>query len=686
MERNEGSPRNLWHRITRRPGRSDESQEVARRLGPSKSRETTSLIVTAVLIGLLAGLAAVGLDLAVTYLEDGIVAFIAAEGSVAGLLTRLVTPLLGALAVTPILVSWAPDVRGSGIPHVMFAVSNLGGRLAKQIVVWRPIATAIAIGTGAPLGTEGPTVQFTAAIASLTSSGLRLNEERRRNLIAVAAAAGISATFNAPIAGMLFALEVILGQWGSRYVASVVIGSVTASVVSRSFLGPDPAFAIPDYGLQSPAELPFYLVLGILAAFVGVGVVVLFVACDEIFNRSRLSPWVRPALGGLAVGIIGLPLPQILGRGFEVTELILRGELTSIPLLLAILLAKALAMAVAMAAWHHGGVFSPLLLMGAALGASFGQISALLFPEMGLEPAAFGLVAMAAVFSGAARAPMSTILLIFEMSADYQMILPLLLATVVSALVSEAIQPLGIYRVLLARRGLTLMRHRSSDVLQAVQVGEVMDSEPVRLHPNDTIATAREEMATEGVQSVLLVDEGNRRQLLGIVTLSDLERARQAGKPDETPLGEVGTPDPLTTSPVDAISSALERMAHERLSQLPVVDSGGKLVGVVNQASLAQAYYQAIQRERALQETAEKTRMRDLTGSEIVELSVERESRVAGLTLKEAKLPSWSLVVGIRRRGRNIFPHSDARLEVGDVIVVNVEAGRAQEFRRSFHG
>jgi CIC family chloride channel protein len=662
------------------------TERLSRKFNFRESRETTSLIASAIAIGLLAGLAAVGFDFIVDFMEAWILDFEAAGGSFLGRLSALAIPALGGLLVTPILIYWSPDVRGSGIPHVMFAVSNLGGRLAKRIVVWRPVATAIAIGTGAPLGTEGPVVQLSAAIASLTGGAMRLSEERRRNLIAVAAAAGISATFNAPIAGMLFALEVILGQFGSRYVASVVIGSVTASVVSRRFLGPDPAFSVPEYALASPLELPLYFVLSILAGFVGVAVVRTLVAADDLLNYLRVIPWLRPALGGLAVGAIGLLLPSVLGRGFDVTGNILQGETVALATLLALAVAKTLAMSISLAAWHPGGVLSPLLMIGAAFGGAFGRIAGGVFPELSLQPGAFALVAMAAVFSGAARAPMSTIILVFELSGDYQLILPLLLATVVSVLVSEIMQPESVYHVLLARRGITLLRQRASDLLQTVSVAEVMDGEVATLRVDDTLRLAGEEMAAGYHQAFVLVEPDDPKRLAGIVTLGDIERARRAGLPDSTQLGEIGTRVVQVVTPDDPISEALERMAEHGVGRLPVVEARdqARLLGMVKQGDVARAYYRAVQRERMLEEAGERRRLRDLTGQEIVELPVRRDSPLAGKTLREAALPNWCVVVAIRRRGRTIFPHGDSRLEPGDTVVANVAPGRADEFTRRF--
>ncbi|HEX7002693.1 MAG TPA: chloride channel protein [Trueperaceae bacterium] len=662
------------------------TERLIRRFNIRESRETTSLIASAILIGLLAGLAAVGFDRVVHFSEVWIRNLVTAEGTVLGTVTALLIPAIGALLVTPIVLYWAPDVRGSGVPNVMFAVSNLGGRLAKRIVFWRPVASAIAIGTGAPLGTEGPVVQLTAAIASATGGFMRLNDSRRRNLLAVAAAGGISATFNAPIAGMLFALEVILGQFGSRYVASVVIGSVTASVVSRRFLGPDPAFSVRNYTLGSPWELPLYLALSVLAGFVGVGLVKAMAASDDLFDRLRVRPWLRPLSGGLAVGLLGLLVPQILGRGYEVTGSILRGEATGIGLLLAIVIAKTLATSVALAAWLPGGVFAPLLMIGASFGGAFGTVAAGQFPGLELEPGAFALVGMSAVFSAAERAPMSTILLVFEMSGDYQLILPLLLATVVSMLVSELIQSESIYHVMLSRRGLSLQRHRAFDLLQTVQVREVMVDEAPAMPASASLAEAEELMATGGGEAFVLLEPGGGRKVMGVVSRGDLEKARQAGLEDTTPLVKIGTRAVQVAQADDPISEALERMAEHGHNRLPVVDSRDRmtLLGMVRQGDVARAYYRAVQRERSVEHAGERRRLRDLTGQEIVELRIPSDSPLAGKTLREAGLPPWCVIVAIRRRGSTHFPHGNTRLLSGDSVVANVAPGRAAEFRKRF--
>ncbi len=651
-----------------------------------ESSETFSLIASALLIGLLAGLGAVAFDRVVHVMEDGFTLLRASFGGTGGAMIGVLIPTLGGLLVTPVVLRWAPDVRGSGIPMVMLSVSNFAGRLPKRLIFWRPVTSMVSIGTGSALGSEGPIIQFSAALASLTSGVLRLNDERRRSLVAVAAASGIAATFNAPIAGVLFALEVVLGRFSNRYFSVVVIGAVAASVVSRSLLGPDPAFAVPEYGLDTPLELPLYMLLGIVSALFAVAIIRTVIAVEDGMNRLVPPRWLRPTLGGFLVGLIGLLLPEVLGRGYTMTGAMLSGEIVGVGFLLALALGKVLAMGTAMAAWHSGGIFAPLLFTGAALGLAFGQFFANLFPGLGITPGAFALVGMASVFAGAERAPMSTIMMVFEMSGDYQLILPLLLATVVATLLGDALHPESIYQVILSRRGLSLLRLRDTDLLQSVRVSEVMRADIPKLYADDTLSTLEEALVLSHHHGFVLVRRDDPEHVFGIVTLSDVEKARKEGCEGTTSLREICQKTVHCALPDEPISEVLERMAQRDIGRMPVVDTHNrrKPVGFVRQADLAKAYYQAVQRERQAEEVQEATRLRDLTGQEIIEVKIRQSCPLVGKTLREIALPKESIVVAIRRGSQTIFPHGNTRLELGDTVVANVAPGFSGPFRRYF--
>jgi len=648
------------------------------------SSETFSLVASAILVGVLAGLAAVAFDALVSAVASWLGSLKRSVGVVPGVLLTVLTPTIGGLLITPVVLRWAPDTRGSGIPHVMVAVSNFGARVSRGLLFWRPLATAVSIGTGASLGTEGPVVQMGASLSALVSRIFRLNEERRRSLAATAAAGGIAATFNAPIAGVLFALEVILGQFQGRYFASVVIGSVSATAVSRTILGDAPAFSIPaDYMLGSNLELPIFLVLGVLASFLAVLFIRAMVGAEDALNRLKVPAWLRPATGGLVVGLLALLLPEILGRGYDITGSILNEQIVTPLLLAALLVGKMLATAASIGSWGSGGIFAPVLLVGASFGALVGEGAQWLLPQLELRPGPYALVGMAAVFAGVTRAPMSSIVMIFEVSGSYELILPLLLAAVIATLGADLMHPESVYDVMLSRRGLSLLRMREIDLLQTVRVGEVMDRDIPTVYAESSLRELADRLVASHHHGFVVVSREDPERMVGIVTLTDLERARRDGLDTTTPISALCTQQVASATENEPASEVLERMGRMGIGRMPVVarDDAVKPIGFVRQTDLARAYYLAVSRERSQDELHEELRLRDLTGQEIVEVKVPVGAVLAGRTLRDAQLPKESILVAIRRGGRTLFPHGDTTLEVGDTVVANVAPGFGATFR-----
>lgn len=644
------------------------------------------MILTAGVVGALSGLAAVAFDVSVRMTGDTLASLPTLLGPYLGAAAILLAPAVGGLLVAPIVVRFSPESRGSGIPAVMYAVSNLGGHVPRRLAFWRPLASILTIGSGGSLGTEGPVVQLSAAVSSMIATPLKLNDERRRTLVAVAAAGGIAATFNTPIAGVLFSVEVILGEVRARYFSSIVIGAVTATAVSRAILGDAPAFPVPDYGLASPLELPLYLLLGLVCAFVSLGFTRAFVGSETLFGRLKLPPMIRPAVGGLAVGLIALVVPRVLGRGYDTIGELLQGNAAPTALILLWVVAKVLASGASFGSWGSGGIFAPVLFIGAGVGAAFGQLVAPLFPELSLAPGAYALVGMAAVMSGVTHAPMSSIVIVFELSGSYALILPLLLAAVISTLISDVMRQESIYNVMLSRTGRTLHRLREIDLLQTVSVQELMDPELPTIYAEQTLGDVLERTATLGETKFLVSPRGHAGEVAGIITLPDLEGARREGLPATTPLAEIMRTDPPLARPDESAGQALERMARLGVTVMPVVSphDPSRALGLVTQSNLVRGYYQALERERVRDVANEELRLRDLTGQEIVEVRVHPTSPLAHHTLREAQLPPNSVVVGIRRSGRTVFPKGDTTLEPGDVVVANVETRRVAEFRALF--
>lgn len=659
---------------------------LARLLPGTRSSETLALIVVAVAVGVLTGLAAVGFDVVIHAAGRGLAALPRVMGPVPGAVATVLAPALGGLLVAPIVVRWSPNVRGSGIPSVMYAVANLGGRVPRSLAFWRPLASALSIGSGASLGSEGPVVQLGAALASVLAEPLALTAERRRMLVAVAAAGAIAATFNVPIAGVLFAVEVILGELRARDFASVVIGAVSATAVSRALLGNTPAFAVPSFQLGSSVELLLYLALGVVTAAAAAGLHRAVISADDLFNAMRLPPLLRPAAGGLLVGMVAVAFPEVLGRGYQEVGIVLQGGGGPALALLALALAKTVATGASIGSWGSGGVFAPVLFVGSTIGSAFGQASERVFPALVHHYGAFGLVGMVGVLAGVTRAPLSSIVMVFEMSGSYSLILPLLLAAVISTLTADIFGRESIYQHMLSRRGQSLYRLHEIDLLQTVRVREVMEESVPSLFDDQTLAELAGERGGVLQPATLLRSRADPSHLAGIVTTSDLERARQAGMAADTPLAAIATADPATALPNEPVADVVERMAELGIGVMPVVAPGDRRrpVGFVRHADLARAYHLALEQQRRHQRTGETLRLRDLTGHDIVEVRLPRGSRLAATRLRAAGLPSESIVVAIRRRGRTVFPHGDTMLEEGDTVVASVERGRAAAFRRLF--
>ncbi|HSR35497.1 MAG TPA: chloride channel protein, partial [Anaerolineae bacterium] len=454
--------------------------------------ETVVLMGTSLLVGLGAGLGAI----VFRWLIDQVhrISF-EGLGSVfpsLGASVLVLAPALGGLIVGPLIFFFAREAKGHGVPEVMEAVALKGGRIRPIVVVIKSLASSITIGSGGSVGREGPIVQIGSALGSTFGQILHMSDERIRNLVACGAAGGIAATFNAPIAGVLFAMEVILGEFTTRYFALVVISSVTASVVGRFAFGNVPAFVVPDYELVSPWALAFYALMGLLAALVAVAFVRILYLLEDLFDAWSWFPeYLRTPIGGALLGVGGLlffkaNLSQgwgvpgdpvaFYGVGYETMEWALLGQGT-VPLLLALTGIKILATSLTIGSGGSGGVFAPSLFIGSMFGGAFGHLVHSWFPTITSTPGAFALVGMAAVFAGASRAPITSVIILFEMTDDYRLILPLMLATVVSTILAESLSKDSIYTLKLTRRGIRLERGRDIDVMQGVLVGEAMTTE-----------------------------------------------------------------------------------------------------------------------------------------------------------------------------------------------------------------
>lgn len=414
--------------------------------------EQNLLLVLAVAVGILTGLGSVAfirLLNAVTrvYREDT-----AGALGVFGDARLVLLPALGALLVGPIIQRFAREARGHGVPEVMTALATTEGRIRPRVVLVKVVASALTIGSGGTAGREGPMIQIGSAIGSTIGQWAKLTASQLRTLVACGAAGGIAATFNAPIAGAIFSVEVLMGRWSADFLL-VLLTSLSSCVVARHYLGNHPAFVAPAYELVGPLELPLYFILGILAGFVSLLYVRLLYRSEDWFGSWRFPDSLKPAVGALVVGLLLRFFPEIYGTGFPAIEAALWVRFAW-PLLVGLLFAEVIGNCATLGSGGSGGVFAPSLYMGAMLGGAYGTAVHALFPGSTAGSGAYAMVGMAAFFAAAAKAPTTSILILFEMTNDYRIILPLMLATVASVLVSHRLLPQSIYTLKLHHRGI----------------------------------------------------------------------------------------------------------------------------------------------------------------------------------------------------------------------------------------
>ncbi|HMB67718.1 MAG TPA: chloride channel protein, partial [bacterium] len=480
--------------------------------------EERSLVAAALTVGVLAGLAAALL----VWMIGGIARILPEAGGAGSAPWWIILiPAAGGLVVGPIVTRAAPETRGHGVPEVMLAVARHRGYIRARVALLKALASAISIGTGGSAGREGPIVQIGSAVGSVVARGLRLNPELVRMFVACGAAGGIAASFNTPIAGVIFALEVILRDFAGRAFATVVISAVTASVVSRSLLGQEAFFHVPKYALGSSWELIPYVALGIVGAFVARLFVVTLYRTEDLFEDLPVPGSLKPALGGLLLGGLAWFLPEVLGTGHPAIERALHGELLTGALVL-LALGKIVATSFTLGSGGSGGVFAPSLFVGAMLGGAFGHGVDRLFPVLGVEPGAYALVGMGVVFAGSTWAAISAILILFEMTRDYELILPMMVACVSAVIVAKQLAPDTVYTRKLRRRGIDLDETMEGP-LSRIRVDEVMTRDVETIDVDTPLADLLRQVGSSDHSGFPVVDAAGRLQ--GIITYAELRDA-----------------------------------------------------------------------------------------------------------------------------------------------------------------
>ncbi|WP_433618275.1 chloride channel protein [Dactylosporangium sp. CA-139114] len=556
---------------------------------------SAGLLVLAVGVGAGASLGAVGfrwLVSAATGLFSGAADYTAHPGAAhpwlpwAGRWFVVAAPVVAGLLYGPLIHLGAREARGHGVPEVMYAVTARGGRIRPRVAIVKSVASALCIGGGGSVGREGPIVQVGSALASAAGQALRLPDSRLRLLVGAGAAGAVSATFNAPIAAVFFSLELILADFAVESFAAVVLASVTSSAISRALLGDHPFLALPAFHVVSPVEYVWYAALGLVAAIVGVGFSRVLYLVEDVCDRCWRGPeWLRPAAGGLALGGILLWLPELYGVGYPVLDRAVAGGYPLV-LLLLLLVGKMLAASLTIGIGGSGGVFGPTLFIGAMLGAAAGDAAHAVMPGLTAPPGAYALVGMGAVFAGAARTPITAVVMIFELTGEYSVVLPLMVAVALAAGASRLVSADTIYTRKLHRRGIDLGRDHAParPGLAVPTVDAVAGALPTALPADAGLAEVAERFAAGGHDALPVVD--GRGRLRGVVPAVEVERALR----DDA--GGVTAADLASTVPVlragQSLDEALDAVVRAGGLGLPV-QRDDRLVGWVTHRDILAA-------------------------------------------------------------------------------------------------
>lgn len=576
-----------------------------RRIARPAMGERTFMVLAAVVIGLLGGLGAVLFRLAIKASQAAFFGTLSYSlDFVLGLpwYSKLVAPAAGALIVGPIVYYFARETKGHGVPEVMEAVAIRRGIIRPRVMFAKVLASAVCIGSGGSAGREGPIVQIGSSLGSSLGQLLKVGDKRLRTMVACGTAAGIAGTFNAPIAGAIFAMEVILSDFAIAEFSPIVISSVAATALSRHFLGDSPAFVVPQYELVSVFEMIPYLILGFGAAFCALGFIGLLYKTEDAFERIRLPLILKPVLGGLIVGFIGIYFPHVFGVGYDTITLALKDQLVWHVLLILVVL-KVVATSVTLGSGGSGGVFAPSLFIGAGFGGLVGTAAHALFPGMTASAGAYALVGMGAVAAGAMHAPMTAILIMFELTGDYRIMLPLMLSCIISVLLTTRLQKDSIYTMKLSRRGVSVVRGREVNVLRALRVSEIMKPDYVSVLADAPLHDLVHLTVSSPHSNFFVVDRGGSLQ--GVISIHDIRRIIfESTKLEpllvaydlQTPIGRSFTP----YDTLDKVMKAFTEMSLD-IDELPIVEDGDKktLIGTVSKNDVIEIYNREISKRDA---------------------------------------------------------------------------------------
>jgi CIC family chloride channel protein len=653
-----------------------------------RSTEHTFMVVVAVIIGLAGGFGAIFFRFAIRFFQG--IFFGSWHYSLDYVLqlpwyVKLCAPALGGLIVGPIVYYFAREAKGHGVPEVMESIVKQAGAIRPRVMIAKVTASAVSIGSGGSVGREGPIVQIGSAIGSAVGQVLKVTGPRLRTLVACGTAAGIAGTFNAPIAGALFAMEIILSDFGISQFSPIVISSVSATVVSRHFLGDFPAFVIPKYQLVSVVEMIPYAILGILAAFLALAFINVLYKSEDLFEMLRIPGFLKPALGGLCIGGIGIFFPHIFGVGYETIDLALQSSLAWYLLLLFMGL-KLMATSLTIGSGGSGGIFAPSLFLGASLGGFVGTVVHSLIPASTASPGAYALVGMGAVAAGAMHAPITSILIIFELTDDYRIILPLMIACIISVLITTRLKKESIYTLKLSRRGLDLFRGREVNVLRSLKVSQVMSTDCERLSLNAPFQKILDLTVKSPHSEFFVVDEDGH--LLGVVSIHDVRKVLRESEALDSLLLAYDLLNPIHHyfTPSDSLDIIMKAFSELDMDELPVINNDREriFIGTISKNDVIETYNtEMLKRDTVSSVSSYISSLHKFNQVQLIDGKVMSEIEIPGefinKSLRELNVRNrfGVEVVLIKQKSKKnkeerdiVLPDPDYHFQPGDIILI----------------
>ncbi|MBD3287717.1 CBS domain-containing protein [candidate division KSB1 bacterium] len=664
----------------------------------TKVSQTTYIIIIASIVGILAGFGAVGFRMLIGFFQD--LAIGSKEGVVHALkelpwYIKLIIPVIGGAIVGPMVYFFAREAKGHGVPEVMQDVALKNGVIRPRVVVVKSLASAITIGTGGSVGREGPIVQIGSAIGSTIGQWIKVSPERLKVLVGCGAAAGIAATFNAPIAGAFFALEVILGNFALLSFSPIIISSVLATAVSRAFLGDYPAFIVPEYSLVSVWEILLYVILGIITGGVAVGFSRMVYKFEDFFDSIKIPEYLKTPIGGAVIGLMIIFFPYVYGVGYEAIDLALSGNMLWYAAFVLIFL-KLFATSITLGSGGSGGIFAPSLFLGAVTGSAFGDLVGYLFPSITADSGAYAMVGMGAVVAGATHAPITSILILFELTGDYKIILALMVACTISTIMARKLYDDSIYTLKLKRRGISLNQGREEIIMKSFTVGDVMKPDAPVIQESTSFNDIIKIFMKNQEPYYYVIDKN--RQLLGVLSThviksvlhdENLQNLVIARDLMEGPVGMVSIQNNLAES--------MNIFSRVEFEHLPVVKGNGstKLVGSISRRDILELYNREILRKEVLglkvvrESGDEKRRSHVELPKEYKVDYVPLPESFSNKTIRELDIRAnyGITIIAIKKRlgaitGISEIPSSNSKLEDGDILIIVGKENDVETFKR----